>query len=290
MNNIKTGILLIVLTALLVFVGILIDQMFHTTYFMFLFFIFAVGMNLVNYWYSDKIVLKLHGAQPVSPAELPELHEIVGRLALQAGIPKPAVYIVPTNIPNAFATGRSPAHSAVAVTHGLLNTLDWREIEGVLAHELAHIKNRDTLISTIAAIIAGLIMLLSGLARWGLFFAMGSRDRDSSGNALAALAVAIFAPIAALIIQMAISRAREFKADEQGARISHKPLALADALVRIENAVSQYRYQGTPTMSHLYIINPLRGSSLRSLFSTHPSTEERVKRLRELAKRMGVYA
>ncbi|MCD6386594.1 zinc metalloprotease HtpX [Candidatus Sumerlaeota bacterium] len=290
MNNIKTGMLLIVLTALLVFVGILVDQAFHTRYFMFVFFIFSVGMNLVNYWYSDKIVLKLHGAQPVSPAEMPELHDIVGRLALQAGIPKPAVYIVPTDIPNAFATGRSPRHAAVAVTQGILNTLDWRELEGVLAHELAHIRNRDTLISTVAAIIAGLIMLLSGIARWGLFFAMGSRDRDSGGSAFAALAVAIFAPIAALIIQMAISRAREFKADEQGARISHKPLALADALVRIENAVSRYRYQGTPTMSHLYIINPLRGRSLRSLFSTHPSTQERVKRLQELAKQMGVYA
>lgn len=288
MNTLKTGLLLIALTALLIFVGAVLDSYFPGT--LYFFFILSIVMNLLTYWFSDKLVLMLHGAREVTPAQQPELHDMINRLAYQAGIPKPRVYIVPTDIPNAFATGRSPRHAAVAVTTGILKTLDWRQLEGVLAHELAHIKNRDILISTIAAIIAGTIMMLARVAHWGLILGGGSRDRGRNGSGLAALAIMIFAPIAALIIQLAISRSREYSADETGARISRNPLALADALITIENFVKNYKFQGSPTMAHLYIINPFRGESLLRLFSTHPSTQERVKRLRELARRMGIYA
>ncbi len=288
MNNLKTGLLLVSLTVLLILVGWAMDRVLNTGYFIYLFFVMSVGINVVTWWYSDTIVLKMHRAQPLSPSEAPELHDIVGRLSRQAGIPKPAVYIVPTDVPNAFATGRNPHHAAVAVTQGILRIMDWRQLEGVLAHELAHIKNRDTLVSTVAAIIAGLIMMIASVARWGLIFGMGSRDSDSDGgDALAAIAVAIVAPIAALMIQMAISRSREFKADETGARLSHRPLELAHALVTIDQAVSRVRLKGSPSMSHLYIINPFRGKSFARLFSTHPSTEERVRRLREIARQMG---
>ncbi len=290
MNNLKTGLLLIALTALLILMGFAVDSAFGTSHFIYVFFVISIGMNIFQYWYSDKLVLTMHRAKPVSPAELPELHDVVGRLAQQAGIPKPAVYVVPSNVPNAFATGRDPRHAAVAVTEGIMQVMDWRRLEAVLAHELAHVKNRDTLVSTLAAMIAGTIMLLSYVARFGLFFAMGSRDRGGGGNAIGALVLMIIAPIAAIIIQMAISRSREFKADEEGSRISRKPLALADALTTLENVVKQHKFKGSPTMSHLYIVNPFRGKDVARLFSTHPSTEERVKRLNEIASKMGAFS
>lgn len=285
----KTALLLITLTALLILVGWTLDVAFHTSSFIYVFFIISMGMNVLQYWYSDKLVLTMHRARAISPSDKPQLHEMIDRLSRQAQIPKPAVYLVPSDVPNAFATGRNPQHAAIAVTEGILRVMDERQLEGVLAHELAHVKNRDTLISTVAAMMAGTIMMLSHVARWGAIFAMGSRDRDGGANAIGALLVAILAPIAAVIIQLAISRSREYKADEQGAAFSRNPLGLADALATIENVVKRHQLKGAPTMSHLYIVNPFRGKSIANLFSTHPSTEERIKRLHDMARKMGIY-
>lgn len=250
----------------------------------------ALGLliNFASYWFSDKIALLAHRAQPVSATEMPVLHAVVRRLAARAGMPVPAIYVIPSATPNAFATGRNPAHAAVAVTEGILDVLDERELEGVLAHELSHVKNRDILIATIAAAIAGLISSIGHLLRWGLMFGgMGSRDEgERGGSGLAALAWIIVAPIVALLIQLAISRSREYGADSSGAGLCGDPNALADALLKIENS-SRYRpYEfAGPATAHMFIVNPLQGAAgaIMNLLSTHPPVEERVRRLRKMS-------
>ncbi len=240
----------------------------------------AVAMNFASYWFSDKIVLSMYRAREVGPEEAPELYAIIDRLRRRAGLPMPKVYVIPSDQPNAFATGRNPAHAAVAVTTGIVRMLSPEELEGVIAHELAHVKNRDILTSSIAATLAAAITLL---ARFGLFFG-GGRDRD---NVLGSLLMLILAPLAAMLIQMAISRAREFAADHDGARISGKPRALASALNRLEQGAERIPMDANPSTAHMFIVNPFAGamSGLRKLFSTHPPTEERIRRLLEMERR-----
>jgi heat shock protein HtpX len=269
---IRTTLLLASLTGLMLLIGGLLGGRSG----MFLALILSVAMNLGSYWYSDKIVLRMYKAQEATADQSPVLHSIVRSLADRAGLPMPKVYIVDTAMPNAFATGRDPAHAAVAVTTGILKILNKDELEGVLAHELAHVKNRDTLISAMAATIAGVVTYMASMAQWGLIF--GSRD-DDGGNIVGVLAMAILAPIAAMIIQMAISRGREFGADEGGARICGKPTALASALAKLEGSSRGVKADVNPATAHMFIVNPLSGKAMASLFSTHPSTEERIKRL-----------
>lgn len=282
-NMLRTTVLLASLTGLLVLIG----DYFGGTGGMIIAFLFAVVMNFGSYWYSDKIVLKMYRAREVTPAESPNLHKIVDGLALKANIPKPKVYVVDSGMPNAFATGRNPQHAAVAVTTGILNLLSFEEIEGVLAHELAHVKNRDTLISAVAATIAGVITMLASWARWAAIFGgFGGRD-DDNGGIVGFIVMAVLAPLAATLIQLAISRSREFAADAEGARISKKPWALADALEKLEYGNSRFQpsirdVQAKETTAHMFIVNPLKGGALQSLFRTHPVTEERVKRLRAM--------
>ncbi|AKB30561.1 Peptidase M48, Ste24p precursor [Methanosarcina siciliae T4/M] len=282
-NMFRTTVLLASLTGLLVLIG----DYFGGTGGMIIAFLFAVIMNFGSYWYSDKIVLKMYRAREVTPAESPNLHKIVDGLALKANIPKPKVYVVDSGMPNAFATGRNPQHAAVAVTTGILNLLSFEEIEGVLAHELAHVKNRDTLISAVAATIAGVITMLATWARWAAIFGgFGGRD-DDNGGIIGFIVMAVLAPLAATLIQLAISRSREFAADEEGARISKKPWALADALEKLEYGNSHFKpgirdVQAKETSAHMFIVNPLKGGTLQSLFRTHPVTDERVKRLRAM--------
>jgi len=281
-NMIKTTLLLASLTGLLVIVG----QMIGGTTGMILAFVFAIVMNFGSYWYSDKIVLKMYKAQEVSSAEAPELYGIVQKLAMRANLPMPKVYIVNTSMPNAFATGRDPQHAAVAATSGILDLLTAEELEGVLAHELGHVKNRDTLISAVAATIAGVITMLATWARWAAIFG-GIGGRDDSNNIVGFIAMAVIAPLTATIIQLTISRSREFAADVEGARISQKPWALASALEKLEYGSAQYRprrgdVQASEHTAHMFIVNPLKGTSIMKLFRTHPATEERIKRLRTM--------
>ncbi len=283
-NMLKTTILLATLTGLLVLIG----DYFGGTGGMIIAFLFAIIMNFGSYWYSDKIVLKMYRAKEVSPAEAPNLHRIVDGLAMKAGIPKPKVYIVESGMPNAFATGRNPEHAAVAATTGILQLLSYEEMEGVLAHELAHVKNRDTLISAIAATIAGVITMLAHWAQWAAIFGGfgGNRD-DDNGGIIGLIAMAILAPIAATLIQLAISRSREYAADAEGASISRKPWALASALEKLEYGNSHYSprvsdVQAKESSAHMFIVNPLKGGAIQSLFSTHPATDERVRRLRAM--------
>lgn len=280
----KTTILLAFLTGLLVLIG----DYFGGTGGMIIAFLFAVIMNFGSYWYSDKIVLKMYRAKEVSPAEAPNLHRIVDGLAMKAGIPKPKVYIVESGMPNAFATGRNPEHAAVAATTGILELLSYEEMEGVLAHELAHVKNRDTLISAIAATLAGVVTMLASMAQWAAIFGGfgGSRD-DDNGGIIGLIVMAVVAPIAATLIQLAISRSREYAADAEGASISRKPWALASALEKLEYGNSNYSpkisdVQAKESSAHMFIVNPLKGGAIQSLFSTHPATDERVKRLRSM--------
>lgn len=241
-------------------------------------FAIAAAMNFGSYWFSDKIVLAMYRAREVGPDH--PLSRIVARLAARAGLPMPKVYIIPTDTPNAFATGRNPKHAAVAATEGILALLTEDEIEGVMAHELAHVKNRDILISSVAATIAAAIMVLASIARWGAIFGLGGRGNDrNGGNALALLATALIAPIAAMIIQAAISRAREFAADRTGAEIAGRPHGLANALRKIEAAVRRKPLPANPATSHMFIVKPFSGGGILSLFSTHPPTEERIARL-----------
>lgn len=278
-NMLRTTVLLASLTGLLVLIG----DYFGGTGGMIIAFLFAVIMNFGSYWYSDKIVLKMYRAREVTPAESPNLHRIVDGLALKANIPKPKVYVVDSGMPNAFATGRNPQHAAVAVTTGILNLLSYEEIEGVLAHELAHVKNRDTLISAVAATFAGVITMLATWARWAAIFGgFGGRD-DDNGGIIGFIVMAVLAPLAATLIQLAISRSREFAADEEGARISKKPWALADALEKLEYGNSHFQpsirdVQAKETSAHMFIVNPLKGGTLQSLFRTHPVTDEREDR------------
>jgi len=282
----RTGLLMAILTGLLMAIG----YVFGGPSWAFAMFLFSLFFNFITYWYSDRIVLSWYGARVLEEHEAPELYAIVGKLADRAGLPTPRVAIIPTDTPNAFATGRNPEHAVVAVTRGLLRILSRDELEGVLGHELTHVKNRDILIGTVAAAMAGAIIQLAYWARWIAIFGGFSRDRDNAGEVLAAILVAILAPIAAMLIQAAISRSREFLADEGGARISGKPQALASALMKIEQAV-RYRplKKGNPATAHMFIINPFRGLSIASLFSTHPPTEVRIERLRKIAEEMGIY-
>ncbi|HEX9788818.1 MAG TPA: zinc metalloprotease HtpX [Candidatus Binatia bacterium] len=246
-------------------------------------FVFAVLMNLGAYWFSDKIVLRMYRAREIDEAEAPQLYRIVKDLADRSGMPMPRVYIIPSEAANAFATGRNPKHAAVAVTEGILQIMNERELTGVLAHELSHVKNRDILISSVAATLAGVIMMVANMARWSaLFGGMGRGGDRQGGNILGLVATAILAPIAALLIQMAISRTREFAADESGARASGDLQGLASALRKLGHAAEEVPLEASPQTSHLFIVNPLSGQALMKLFSTHPPLEERIARLQRL--------
>lgn len=281
MNYFKTTILLIALTLLLVWVGSMVGGRQGATYA----FAIAMGMNFFSYWFSDKIVLRMYGAREVTEQESPAFYMIVKELTMRTGLPMPRMYIVPTQAVNAFATGRNPRHAAVAVTEGILNSLTHEELKGVLGHELSHIQNRDILISTIVATVAGAIMMLANMARWAaLFGGYGGRDEeDSRGGGFAILFLAILAPIAALLIQMAISRSREYAADKGGAQITGNPLGLASALGKLQQAAMTRPLNAGQTTAHLFIVNPLSGRTFATIFSTHPPIEERVKRLRAMA-------
>jgi heat shock protein HtpX len=240
-------------------------------------------MNFFSYYYSDKMVIKMTGAQEINEARAPQIYAIIRRLTNRASIPMPKVYVTPSTQPNAFATGRNPENSAVAVTQGLLQILDQDEVEGVIAHEIAHIKNRDILIGTIAASIAGGISLIANVAQWGLMFGgMGGSDEDDSGGILGTIAMVILAPIAAMIIQMAISRSREYGADETGARLAGRPQGLSRALLKLQAASQRVPMEVNPAAAHMFIVNPLAGFKLASLFSTHPPIEQRVAKLNSM--------
>ena len=276
-NRVKTVLLLTGLTIFLIFVGKLLGGRQG----MYLAFILALGMNFFSYWFSDKIVLRMYRAQEVSPEEAPQIHQMMEELAHEAGIPKPRVYIIPDESPNAFATGRNPQHAAVAATQGIIRLLTPVELKGVLAHELGHVLNRDILISTIAATLAGAIMILASMARWGAILGMG-RDDEEGGGILGILVISIIAPIAAMLIQMAISRSREYLADETGAHLAHNPESLARALEKLSLGTQRIPMDASPATAHMFIVNPLTGRRLMNLFSTHPPIEERVERLRAM--------
>jgi heat shock protein HtpX len=280
-NSVKTVLLLGLMTGLILGIG----QLFGGSQGLVIAFVFSLLLNIGSYWFSDKIVLAMYRAREVSETEAPELHQIVHNVAVRAGIPMPRVYIIPAESPNAFATGRNPQHAVVAVTEGILKIMNREELEGVLAHEVSHVKNRDILISTIAASLAGVVMMLAHMARWAAFFGGVGRDRDDEGGggALGLLFTAILAPIAAVIIQMAISRSREYLADSTGAKTSGNPLGLASALEKLARANEIVPMEARPETAHMFIVNPLSGRSLASLFSTHPPIEERIARLREMA-------
>lgn len=279
MNYAKTFILLLTLTLLLIWIGNMFGGPTGAT----IAFIFALVLNIGSYWFSDKIVLRMYGAREVSKNEAPELHGTIENLIIDAKLPMPKVCIMPQQVPNAFATGRDPDHAAVCVTEGILSLLTEDELKGVLAHELAHVKNRDTLIMTIAATVAGAIMVLASMARWAAIFGgFGGRGRDRGGNIFSLLAIAILAPIAAMIVQLAISRTREYAADNRGANFAHSPYGLASALKKLDYAARRYRMPASPQTAHLFIVNPLRGNFLATLFSTHPPIEKRVEQLESL--------
>jgi heat shock protein HtpX len=280
-NLLKTAVLLAALTSLVVLIGGAIGGQQG----MVIAFILAIAMNFGSYWFSDRIVLAMYGAQPIEESQAPDLYRVVRRLTSKAGIPMPRVYLIPNDTPNAFATGRSPEHAAVAVTEGIMRMLDEDELEGVLAHELSHVKNRDTLIMTVTATLAGVITYLAHMAQWAAIFGGGRRDDDEGGGgALGALLMAILAPIAAMLIQLAISRAREFQADASGAHLAGRPWGLAKALEKLDMASKVAPMQATPATAHLFIVNPLRGGGLLTLFSTHPPIPERIARLRAMAR------
>jgi heat shock protein HtpX len=281
MNQFKTFLLMLVLTGLFILVGTAIGGRNGAIYA----FIFAALMNFFAYWFSDKIVLRMYRAQPVTQSEAPELYQIVAELVNKASLPMPKVYIVENDTPNAFATGRNPEHAAVAVTSGILGILSKEELMGVIGHELSHVQHRDILISSIAATIAGAISMLASMARWGAIFGVGrsSDDEGGGGNILFVLLFTMVASVAAMLIQMAISRSREYLADEGGAHLSN-PLSLAKALGKLETAAQRIPMDANPSTAHMFIVNPLRGGGVLSLFSTHPPIEERIARLEEMAR------
>lgn len=272
MNSVRTAGLMAAMMILFVVIG----QMLGGQSGMMLAFLFGIGVNFFSYWFSDKMVLKMYRAKEVERSEAPELYDMVDKLRQNAGLPMPRVFVIPSDQPNAFATGRNPEHAAVAVTNGIVRLLSKQELEGVLAHELAHVKNRDILTGSIAAALATSITML---VRFGMFF--GGRDRD---NLIGSLLMLILAPIAAMLIQMGISRAREFAADRDGARICGHPKSLASALQRLEHGAEAIPMDANPSTAHMFIVNPFAGlkGGLRSLFATHPPTEERIRRLLEL--------
>jgi heat shock protein HtpX len=277
MNTLKTALLLTSLTLLLLFIG----EYFGGQNGLILAFLFAGVMNFVSYFFSDKIALAMYRAQPVTREQAPRLYQIVERLTAKTGLPMPKIYVIPTDSPNAFATGRNPQHASVAVTQGILGLLNDDEMEGVLAHELGHVRNRDILISSVAATIAGAITFLARMGAWGAMFGgYGGRDnRDRGGGGLAALLMLILAPIAAMLIQLAVSRSREYQADATGAHITGNPYALASALQKLDAYSRRVPMQATPSTAHLFIIQPLLGMNLAGLFSTHPPTAKRIERL-----------
>jgi heat shock protein HtpX len=277
-NMLKTTVFLALLTGLFIAVGGLLGGRSG----MMMAFVFALVMNFVSYWFSDKIVLKMYRAQPLGEADLPVVHRIVRKLATQARIPMPKLYLIPSQSPNAFATGRNPQNAAVAVTEGILRIMDERELEGVLAHELSHVLNRDVLISTIAATVAGAISMLANMAQWGLMFGGSRDDEGRSTNPIALILTIILAPLAAMLIQMAVSRSREFQADASGAALTHEPEALASALGKLGQATKVIPMDANPATAHLFIVNPLSGRAFMNLFSTHPPLEERIARLQKM--------
>ena len=278
-NTLKTTILLATLTALFIAIGGVLGGNSG----MLIAFAFAIVMNLGAYWFSGDIALRMAGAQEVTPEQAPELHQLVDELATYARLPKPRVAIIDSPAPNAFATGRDANHAVVAVTTGILGVLSRDELAGVLAHELGHVRNHDILISSVAATIAGAITMLANMAQWALIFGgFGRSDDDDGVNPFAALLMILVAPLAAAIIQLAISRSREFGADDTGARIHGNPESLARALEKLEMATSMRPLQVNPSVAHLFIVNPLKGVNFAGLFSTHPPIEERIRRLRAM--------
>lgn len=276
-NQLRTAFLLAAMTILIVWIG----QMFGGRQGMLIALMLAAAMNFFSYWYSDKIVLRMYRAQEVTEREAPELYRIVAELSRSSNLPMPRVYIIPQDSPNAFATGRNPQHAVVAATQGLLKLMNPEQIKGVLAHELGHVKDRDILIGSIAATMAGAIMMLASMARWSaLFGGFGRSDDEGGSGLLGLLAVSIVAPIAALIIQMAVSRSREFQADAMGAKIAGTGEGLASALEKLGAYSKQLPMQTNPSTAHMFIVNPLSGRSMMSLFATHPPIEERIARLR----------
>ena len=277
-NQIRTTILLAIMTAFIIWVG----QLLGGRQGMIIALILATGMNFFSYWYSDKIVLRMYRAKEVTPQQQPDLYNMVSGLARNAGLPVPKIYVIPQQTPNAFATGRNPEHAVVAVTEGLLELMNHEEVKGVVAHELAHVKNRDILIGSIAATMAGAIMLLASMARWSVFMGGGSHSDEEGGGLgfIGLIVMSVLAPMAAMLIQMAISRSREYLADETGAVIAGNPNGLARALEKLGSYSARIPMQAEPSTAHMFIVNPLSGKSMRSLFATHPPIEQRIARLR----------
>jgi heat shock protein HtpX len=275
-NQVRTTILLAVMTALILWIG----QILGGRQGMIIALLLAAGMNFFSYWYSDRIVLKMYHAQEVDSSQAPELYEIVQTLSRNAGLPMPKLFVVPSEAPNAFATGRNPDHAVVAVTQGLLKIMDRDELSGVLAHELSHVKNRDILIGSIAATMAGAIMVLATMARWTAIFGGGRSDDEGGGGFIGLIAMSILAPVAAMIIQMAVSRSREYLADSSGSKLAGNPEGLARALEKLGRYSKKLPMRANPSTAHMFTVNPLSGRSVMSLFSTHPPLEERIARLR----------
>lgn len=281
-NLLKTTLLLTALTVLFVLMG----QALGGQEGMLTAFFFACAMNFFSYWFSDKLVLAAYGAKPLDEKEAPEIYQIVRELAAEAKIPEPKIYWIPSASPNAFATGRNPNHAAIAVTQGIFELLNYEELKGVLAHELSHVLNRDILVGTIAATLAGAISMLANMARWAMLFSGGRRSEEDRGssNPIVLLLMVLLMPLAALLVQLAVSRSREYGADERGAHLCGQPLYLASALRKLESASKQIPMrQADPSSAHLFIVNPLRGETFAALFSTHPPIEERIIRLEKMA-------
>lgn len=274
MNTVKTMLLMVSLTLLLVFAGGFIGGESGMTIAL----VMAFGMNFITYWFSDKIVLKMYGAQQVTESDAPELHRIVRQLSLKAGLPMPKIYIIDQEQPNAFATGRNPENGVIAVTTGIVRILSREELAGVIAHELAHIKHRDILVGTVAAAIAGSITYLAYMSQWAMIFG-GRSDEERGGNPVAALVMMIVGPIAAMLVQMAISRSREYGADSGGAEIAGNSLHLASALKKLHQASQSIPMDASPATAHMFIVSPLSGGGITKLFSTHPPIQDRIARL-----------
>lgn len=286
-NALRTTLLLAALTGLMVWLGQLLGGSQGAVMAL----VFAGVTNLGSYWFSDRIVIAMYGGKEIQEQDDPELYGIVKGLAQRNDMPMPRLFMIPSESPNAFATGRNPTHAAVAVTAGIRRLLSRRELEGVLAHEIAHVTNRDILISSIAATLAGAIMMLARMAQWSMMFGGGRRDeREGGGGALGLIVTMVVAPLAAMVIQMAVSRSREFQADDTGARLVRDPEALASALRKIAGGAAEVPLDASPQTAHMFIINPLPASALRNLFSTHPPLEERLERLHQVATELGLAA